>query len=147
VDFHEERRSNSTHVSTTDADARLFRKGQGHEAKLVYQGHVLMENRHGLVVEGGVTRASGYGERAAALEMQGHRATAGRITVGADKGYDTRDFVEALRLRQVTPQVAQNTANRASAIDARTTRHAGYAVSQGTRKRVEEIFGHFFASG
>src|SRR5437867_12549190 len=85
-----------------------------------------MENRHGLAVEGCVTRASGYGERAAALEMLGHRATAGRITVGADKGYDTRDFVEALRLLQVTPHVAQNTSNRASAIDARTTRHAGY---------------------
>jgi len=117
VDFEGQRRSNGTHVSTADADARLFRKGQGHEAKLVYQGHMLMENRHGLAVEGGVTRASGYGERAAALEMQGHRATAGRITVGADKGYDTRDFVEALRLRQVTPQVAQNTSDRASAID------------------------------
>jgi hypothetical protein len=89
-----------------------------------------MENRHGLAVEGCVTRASGHGERAAALEMLGHRATAGRITVGADKGYDTRDFVEALRLLQVTPHVAQNTSNRASAIDARTTRHAGYEVSQ-----------------
>jgi transposase len=141
VDFHGERRSNSTHVSTTDPDARLFRKATGHEAKLVYQGHVLMENRHGLAVEGCVTRASGYGERAAALEMLGHRATAGRITVGADKGYDTRDFVEALRLLQVTPHVAQNTSNRASAIDARTTRHAGYEVSQGIRKRIEEIFG------
>ena len=100
-----------------------------------------MENRHGLAVEGCVTRASGYGERAAALEMLGHRATAARITVGADKGYDTRDFVEALRLLQVTPHVAQNTSHRSSAIDARTTRHAGYEVSQWTRKRVEEIFG------
>src|SRR5438034_5455406 len=86
VNFHGERRSNHTHGSTTDPDARLFRKGQGHEAKLVYQGHVLMENRHGLAIEGCVTRASGYGERAAALEMLGHRATGGRITVGADKG-------------------------------------------------------------
>jgi transposase len=141
VDFHGERRSNVTHVSTTDPDARLFRKGQGHEAKLAYQGHVLMENRHGLAVEGCVTRASGYGERAAALEMLGHVATTKRITVGADKGYDTRDFVEALRLVQVTPHVAQNTSHRSSAIDQRTTRHAGYEVSQWKRKRVEEIFG------
>jgi transposase len=141
VDFHGERRSNITHVSTTDPDARLFRKGKGHEAKLAYQGHVLMENRHGLAVEGCVTRASGYGERAAALEMVGHLTTSGRITLGADKGYDTRDFVEALRLLQVTPHVAQNTAHRSSAIDQRTTRHAGYGVSQWKRKRVEEIFG------
>src|SRR5256712_5511286 len=133
VDFRGERRSNVTHVSTTDPDARLARKGQGHEAKLAYQGHVLMENRHGLAVEGCVTRASGYGERAAALEMVGHRATSGRITVGADKGYDTRDFVEAVRLLQVTPHVAQNTSNRSSAIDRRTTRHARYGVSQGKR--------------
>src|SRR5437899_9707822 len=141
VDFHGERRRNVTHRSTTDPDARLFRKAKGHEAKLVYQGHVLMENRHGLAVEGCVTRASGYGERAAPLEMLGHRATPGRITVGADKGYETRDFVEALRLLQVTPHVAQNTSNRSSAIDARTTRHAGYEVSQQKRKRIEEIFG------
>jgi transposase len=141
VDFHGERRSNSTHRSTTDPDARLCRKAKGHEAKLAYQGHVLMENRHGLAVEGCVTRASGYGERAAALEMLGHVATTQRVTVGADKGYDTRDFVEALRLVQVTPHVAQNTSHRSSAIDRRTTRHAGYGVSQWKRKRVEEIFG------
>src|SRR6266850_5669771 len=141
VDFHGERRSNDTHGSTTDPDARLVRKAKGHEAKLAYQGHVLMENRHGLAVEGCVTRASGYGERAAALEMVGHQATGRRITVGADKGYDTRDFVEALRLVQVTPHVAQNISRRSSAIDGRTTRHAGYEVSQWKRKRVEEIFG------
>jgi transposase len=141
VDFHGERRSNVTHVSTTDPEARLVRKAKGHEAKLAYQGHVLMENRYGLAVEGCVTRASGYGERAAALEMVGHRATAGRITLGADKGYDSRDFVAALRLLQVTPHIAQNTANRSSAIDQRTTRHAGYELSQWKRKRVEEIFG------
>src|SRR5574341_65937 len=141
VDFHGERRSNVTHVSTTDPDARLGRKAKGHEAKLAYQGHVLMENRHGLAVEGCVTRASGYGERAAALEMLDHLAPVGRITLGADKGYDSRDFVEALRLLQVTPHVAQNTSNRSSAIDERTTRHAGYVVSQWKRKRVEEIFG------
>ena len=98
VDFHGERRSNDTHGSTTDPDARLARKAKGHEAKLAYQGHVLMENRHGFAVEGCVTRASGYGERAAALEMLGHVAVTHRVTVGADKGYDTRDFVEALRL-------------------------------------------------
>jgi transposase len=141
VNFHGERRSNVTHGSTTDPDARLARKAKGHEAKLAYQGHVLMENRHGLAVEGCVTRASGYGERAAALEMLGHVATTHRVTVGADKGYDTRDFVEALRLVQVTPHVAQHTTNRSSAIDRRTTRHAGYGASQWKRKRVEEIFG------
>ena len=141
VNFHGERRSNVTHGSTTDPDARLFRKATGHEAKLAYQGHVLMENRYGLAVEGCVTRASGYGERAAALEMLGHVATTHRVTVGADKGYDPRDFVEALRLVQVTAHVAQHTTNRSSAIDRRTTRHAGYGVSQWKRKRVEEIFG------
>ena len=141
VDFHGERRSNVTHASTTDPDARLARKAKGHEAKLAYQGHVLMENRHGLAVEGCVTRASGYGERAAALEMLGHVAVTHRVTVAADKGYDTRDFVEAVRLLQVTPHVAQNTSKRSSAIDRRTTRHAGYGVSQWKRKRVEEIFG------
>jgi transposase len=141
VDFHGERRSNVTHASTTDPDARLARKAKGHEAKLAYQGHVLMENRHGLAVEGCVTRASGYGERAAALEMLGQVAVTRRVTVAADKGYDTRDFVEAVRLLQVTPHVAQNTSKRSSAIDRRTTRHAGYGVSQWKRKRVEEIFG------
>jgi IS5 family transposase len=141
VDFHGERRRNATHASTTDPDARLFRKGRGHEAKLCYQGHVLMENRHGLAVAGEVTRATGYGERAAALEMVGHVATGARVTVGADKGYDTQDFVQAIRLLRVTPHVAQNTTHRASAIDARTTRHDGYGVSQQRRKRIEEIFG------
>jgi len=141
VNFHGERRSNTTHVSTTDPEARLARKAKGHEAKLGYQGHVLMDNRQGLAVEGCVTRASGYAERGAALEMMGHRPTTGRMTVGADKGYDTRDFIQALRLLQVTPHVAQNTTNRSSAIDGRTTRHAGYMVSQWKRKRVEEIFG------
>jgi transposase len=141
VNFHGERRSNATHASLTDRDARLTRKAKGHEAKLAYQGHVLMDNRQGLAVAGCVTRTSGYAERAAALEMVGAQATAGRITLGADKGYDSRDFVQALRLLQVTPHVAQNTSNRASALDARTTRHAGYRVSQWKRKRVEEIFG------
>src|SRR5678816_4110695 len=132
VNFHGERRSNATHASTTDPQALLYRKGAGREAKLCYQGHVLMENRHGLAVDGCLTAANGYGERAAALEMIGPWAESRRVTVGADKAYDTRDFVEALRLLQVTPHVAQNTSNRSSAIDERTTRHAGYEVSQQT---------------
>ena len=141
VNFHGERRRNETHASTTDPDARLARKGNGQEAKLCYTGHVLMENRNGLAVGGCVIPASGYAERAAALELVGGAARGGRMTLGADKAYDTRDFVGAIRLLGVTPHVAQNTTNRASAIDRRTTRHAGYAISQVRRKRVEEIFG------
>jgi len=141
VDFHGERRSNATHASTTDPEARLARKGDRHEAKLCYTGHVLMENRNGLAVAGCVLPASGYAERAAALELLGGLAHRGRLTVGADKGYDTRDFVGAVRLIGVTPHVAQSTTKRVSAIDGRTTRHAGYARSQQRRKRVEEIFG------
>src|SRR5215475_7074331 len=140
VNFHGERRGNATHASSTDADARLARKGNAHEAKLAYTGHVLMENRNGLAVGGRVLRASGHAERAAALELLG---TLGgrRATVGADKGYDTRDFIDAIRVLRITPHVAQNTTKRRSAIDGRTTRHAGYALSQQRRKRVEEIFG------
>src|SRR5881296_4702320 len=141
VNFHGERRSNATHASTTDPDARLARKGKAQEAKLFYTGHVLMENRNGLAIGGCVIRASGHAERAAALELLGALDREGRVTLGADKGYDTRDFVAAVRLLGVTPHVAQNTRHRASAIDGRTTRHAGYAVSQQRRKRVEEIFG------
>ena len=141
VNFHGERRSNTTHASTTDPDTRLTRKGDRQEAKLCYTGHVLMENRHGLAVGGCVQRASGYAERAAALELMGARPRGRRLTLGADKGYDTRDFVDAVRLLGVTPHVAQNTTTRASAIDGRTTRHGGYAVSQRRRKCVEEIFG------
>jgi transposase len=141
VNFHGERRSNTTHGSTTDPDARLARKGKAQEAKLFYTGHVLMENRNGLAVGSCVIPASGHAERAAALELLGARDREGRVTLGADKGYDTRDFVAAVRLLGVTPHVAQNTTNRASAIDGRTTRHAGYAVSQHRRQRVEEIFG------
>src|SRR6267142_667644 len=141
VNFHGERRRNATHASTTDPQALLYRKGAGREAKLCYQGHVLMENRHGLAVDGCLTPANGYGERAAALAMVGPVAMTRRVTPAADKGYDRRDFVGALRLLQVTPHVAQNTSNRSSAIDRRTTRHAGYAVSQQKRKRIEEIFG------
>ena len=141
IDFHGERRSNETHASTTDPEARLFRKGQGHEAKLCHQGHVLMENRHGLAVDGLVTPPAGTAEREAAVEMLSRVPQAGRLTLGADKGYDTREFVEVLREMAVTPHVTQNTTNRASAIDDRTTRHRGYALSQRLRMRIEEIFG------
>ena len=141
VNFHGERRSNTPHGSTTDPDARLARKGKAQEAKLFFTGHVLMENRNGRAVGSCVIPASGHAERAAALELLGALDREGRVTLGADKGYDTRDFVAAVRLLGVTPHVAQNTTNRASAIDGRTTRHAGYAVSQRRRKRVEEIFG------
>src|SRR5206468_5072222 len=141
VNFHGERRRNATHASTTDSDSRLARKGKAQEARLYDTGHVMMENRNGLAVGGCVIRASGYAERAAALELLGVLDRARRITLGADKGYDTRDFVAASRLLGVTPHVAQNTSNRRSAIDGRTTRHPGYAVSQQRRKRVEEIFG------
>jgi transposase len=141
VNFHGERRSNATHASTTDPDARLARKGNAQEAKLFYTGHVLMENRNGLAVGGCVLPASGHAERAAALDLLGALDRVNRVTLGADKGYDTRDFVAAVRLLGVTPHVAQNTTHRASAIDGRGTRHPGYAVSQRRRKRVEEIFG------
>jgi transposase len=139
VNFHGERRSNATHASTTDPDARLFRKGDAHEAKLYYQGHVLMENRHGLAVDGSLTPATGFAEREQALAMATHLPPG--ATLGADKSYDTRDFVDGLRGLAVTPHVAQNTTRRSSAIDGRTTRHGGYLVSQRERKRIEEIFG------
>ena len=141
VNFHGERRRNATHASTTDPDARLARKGNAQEAKLCYTGHVLMENRNGLAVGGCVRPASGHAEREAALELLGDLDRPRGVTLGADKGYDTRDFVAAIRLLGVTPHVAQNTTHRASAIDGRTTHHPGYAVSQRRRKRVEEIFG------
>ena len=139
VDFHGERRRNATHGSTTDPEARLAKKGPGKEAKLAYQGHALMDNRHGLVVNACATQASGTAEREAAVAMA--TVLPERATLGADKGYDTHAFVEALRSLVVTPHVAQHTSNRASAIDGRTTRHAGYRVSQQKRKLVEEIFG------
>ena len=141
IDFHGERRSNATHRSTTDPDALLAKKGQGAEAKLSYRGHVLMENRHGLVVDAELTSATGTAERDAAALMATTIPTRRRATLGADKGYDTQDFVARCRRLGVTPHVAQNTTSRRSAIDARTTRHAGYAVSQRMRKRVEEVFG------
>lgn len=135
-------RSNDTHASTTDPDARLFRKSHNTAAILSYQGHVLMENRSGLVVSAVVSHADGTGERAAALAMLDKVPGAGRKTVAADKAYDTADFVAACRQRKVTPHVAANEARRGgSAIDGRTMRHVGYQISQVIRKRIEEHFG------
>ena len=149
ADFHGQQRTNDTHASTTDPDCRLYRKAQGREAKLSYMGHATMENRHGLAVIGRVTEANGTGERRAAEEMLGLlREQAGhRISVGEDKAYDTADHVAALRELEVTPHVAQNNAPtkagkcRRSAIDGRTTRHVGYAMSQSRRAMIECIFG------
>jgi transposase len=142
VDFHGQKRSNATYVSTTDPEARLYRKGQGKEAKLSYLGHTLMENRNGLIVEASVTAVSGYAEREAAIAMiESHRSGRWRLTLGADKGYDAAEFVKDLRAMNVTPHIAQNDTRRRSAIDGRTTRHPGYAVSQQKRKRIEEPFG------
>lgn len=138
MDFHGETRGNQTHESTTDPDARLARKGDGKEAKLCYGAHVLMENRNGLVVNTRVTLATGTSEREASLEMVEEIPGERPVTLGADKGYDTKDHVAQLRERNVTPHVAQK---KHSAIDGRTARHAGYKVSQQKRKRVEEIFG------
>lgn len=141
VNFRGEKRRNDTHQSTTDPEARLYKKAQGKEAKLGYLGHVLIENRNGLVVDAGVTPATGTAEREAALDMIQEKSGGHRVTLGGDKNYDTHDFVEELRACKVSPHVAQNTTNRSSAIDGRTTRHPGYAVSQRKRKRVEEVFG------
>ena len=141
VDFRGERRTNATHASTTDSEARLYKKASGQEAKLCFLGHVLMENRHGLVVNAMVTPATGTAERDAAVALVDARPSTRRITLAGDKNYDTAAFVNALRVRQVTPHVAQHTTGRRSAIDGRTTCHPGYAVSQQKRKRVEEVFG------
>ena len=143
VDFHGERRSNATHQSTTDPEARLLRKGKGKEAKLVFMAHALMENRHGLLVDFQTTQATGTAERdtVPVLVDQAKERGFHPKTLGGDKGYDTGDCVAALRQRGLTPHVAQNTNGRSSAIDGRTTRHPGYAISQRIRKRVEEIFG------
>src|ERR671911_2750190 len=140
-DFHGERRANDSHASTTDPDARLYRKGPGQEAKLCFVGHVLMENRHGLGVDAELTRVSGHAERLAALAMLDRLPTVSPITLAADRGFDARDFVMELRARRVTPHIAQNTSGRRSAIDRRTTRHPGYGASQRVRKRIEEAFG------
>jgi len=140
VNFHGQKRSNETHASVTDPDARLYRKGEGKEAKLCYMGHALMENRNGLVVDASLTHANGHAERNAALAMiEPHADRPVRITLGADKGYDAEDFVNELRSVNATPHVAAKA--KGSAIDGRTTRHAGYAVSQRIRKRIEEAFG------
>ena len=141
-DFHGQQRSNDTHASTTDPDARLYRKGRGKEARLAFMGHALMENRNGLIVGAVATRASGHAERLAALHLvQPHAERPRPITLGGDKGFDTKDFVAELREINVTPHVAQHTNGRRSAIDGRTTRHPGYAVSLRIRKRIEEAFG------
>jgi transposase len=146
-DFHREKRSNETHQSTTDPEARLYKKGDGQPAKLCYMGHALMENRHGLAVSGVVSRATGTAEREKALELidgcQGQR----RLTLGADKAYDVTQFVHDLRDRSVTPHIAVNGhlsttgKRRKTSVDGRTTRHAGYDISQHCRKRIEEVFG------
>jgi transposase len=142
VDFHGEKRSNQTHESTSDPEARLARKGLGKEAKLSYSGNLLVENRHGLIVDSRVWEATGIAERYAALEMLQVVPGTGRVTVGGDKGFDTADFVRECRNLHMTPQVAQNLRRRGgSAIDGRTTRHAGYQISQKKRKRIEECFG------
>jgi transposase len=143
VDFHGEKRGNETHESTTDPDAKLARKGKGKEAKLSYSAHALIENRNGLVLDLQMDVADGRAERRNALEMLDNNVPGKRrITVGADKGYDTKDFVENCRERNVTPHVARNiTKHRGSNIDDRTVGHVGYAISQRVRKRIEEVFG------
>jgi len=140
-DFHGEKRSNETHASTTDPDARLARKSHGQASKLCYAGHVVMENRHGLAVAAETTLATGTAERDAGEAMMAGLERAGRSTLGADRNYATRGFVAAMRRLGVTPHVAQHSNGRRSAIDGRTTRHPGYAVSQRIRKRIEEVFG------
>ena len=141
VNWHKQKRRNDTHQSLTDPWARLFKKTRGAEAKLAYLGHVLTENRNGIVVDVRVTQATGTAEREAALDMLSGKPEAKRATLGADRGYDTASFVHRLREIKVTPHVAQNNSNRRSAVNGRTMRHAGYALSQRTRKRVEEVFG------
>jgi len=141
VDFRGEKRKNQTHESTTDPDARLFTKSSGSQAKLSYMGHVLMENRNGLLLQTFLSEASGRAERDAALLMAEALPAGKRVTLGGDKNYDTQEFVRELRGMNITPHVAQNTTKRRSAVDERTTRHTGYAVSQRKRKRVEQSFG------
>jgi transposase len=145
--FHNEKRSNDTHASTTDPDARLYRKADGRESRLCFMGHVLMENRNGLAVDAALTRATGTAEREATLALLDRRQADRRITLGADKAYDVTAFVEQLRSRQVTPHIAidgrvsKHGVVRRTGLDRRTTRHAGYRASQICRKRIEEVFG------
>jgi transposase len=152
--FRREKRSNKTHASTTDPDAKLYRKGDGQESRLCFMGHVLMENRNGLAVMGDVTRATGTAERESALDLiDRHRPGRRRITVGGDKGYDVEGFVQDLRERDVTAHVAidghlsRTGKARKTAIDGRTLRHPGYAISQCCRKRIEEVFGWIKTTG
>jgi transposase len=139
-DFKGDKRSNETHESKTDPDAKLFRKGAGHEAKLCFMGHALMENRNALLVGFDVSEANGTAERDTALGLLGRRRRKRRITLGADRGYDVRGFAGALRARNVTPHIAQCT-HRRPATDARTTRHPGYAISIGSRRQIEKVLG------
>ena len=146
--FHQEKRSNETHQSTTDQDARLYKKGDGQPARLCYMGHALMENRHGLVVGGRVSKATGTAERETALDLvDGRCRQRRRITLGADKAYDVTQFVNDLRERSVTPHISidgrlsKTGRRRKTAVDGRTIRHAGYDISQRCRKRIEEVFG------
>ncbi len=141
VDFRKQRRTNDTHASRTDPDARLYKKSRGAESKLCYMGHLMIDNRHGLATKACVTIASGTAEREAAVQMADKISGNRRVTLAADKGYDTRECVRKLRDRNITPHVAQNDTNRRSAIDRRTTRHPGYQVSQRKRKLVEQMFG------
>lgn len=146
-DFRGEKRSNETHVSTSDPDARLYRKAAGRESRLCFMGHVLMENRNGLAVDAALTHATGTAEREATLAMLDRRKRKNRITLGADKAYDVTEFIGELRTRRVTPHIALNGAvtktgkTRKTAMDGRTLRHPGYEISQRIRKRIEEIFG------
>jgi transposase len=139
VDFHGEKRTNQTHESKTDPDSRLYRKSKGSEAKLVHMGHVLMENRNGLAVDASVAMADGHAERDAAVEMAWQLGGSKRLTVGADKGYDSEDFVKEMRDMNVAPHVAKKVVGKT--IDGRATRHEGYRISQNKRKRIEQIFG------
>ena len=151
--FRGEKRSNETHASTTDPDAKLYRKGNGQSSRLCFMGHLLMENRSALILDAELTRAGGLAERAAALAMLDRRKGSRRITLGADKAYDVRAFIEALRARKVTPHIAIdgnvriNGTPRRTAIDGRTIRHPGYGVSQRVRKRIEEGFGWIKTTG
>jgi len=152
-DFHGEKRSNRTHASTTDPDAKLYRKSDGQPSRIAFMGHVLMENRNGLVVGATLTPATGKAEREAALALVDKLGAKRRITLGADKAYDAREFVGELRKRKVTPHVARhdyvdkNGVRRRSALDGRTTRHPGYEISQRWRKRIEEVFGWIKTTG
>lgn len=146
-DFRGEKRGNETHASTTGPDAKLYRKSAGQSSTPCHMGHVLMENRNGLVVDTQTTLATGIAEREAATRMVENLPAGGRVTLGADKAYHARNFVAAMRHLGVTPHVARNINGRRSAIDGRTTRHAGYEVSQCVRKRIEEVFGRLKTVG